>query len=186
MASTRAHEPVLLDPKGPVITAVACTVGAVLFLGAGGAFVYVTVRTVADLDATGTGWVWVGAGLALAAAFVACVGLSTLLSAREERRATLRLAALGVDATALVLAVASAPPTNDYYDQVRLLMRISGPGFEPFECSNEVPNYRFGSATQGTVLSARVDPVTRAFTIERPPAPPAPPPPPPPEARTEA
>ncbi|MFG3167917.1 hypothetical protein [Streptomyces sp. NPDC048200] len=180
MASTRAHEPVLLDPKGPVITAVACTVGAVLFLGAGGAFVYVTARTVADLDATGTGWAWVGAGLALAAAFVACVGLSTLLSAREERRATLQLAALGVDATALVLAVASAPPTNDHYDQVRLLMRISGPGFEPFECSNEVPNYRFGSATQGTVLAARVDPVTRAFTIERPPAPP------PPEPRSEA
>ncbi|MFJ7301043.1 hypothetical protein [Streptomyces sp. NPDC099088] len=182
MASARVHEPALLDPKGPVITAVACTVGAALFLGAGGAFVYVTVRTVADLDATGSGWVWAGAGLALAAAFIACVGLSTLLSAREDRRATLRLAALGVDATALVLAVASAPPTNDHYDQVRLLIRISGPGFEPFECSDEVPDYRFGSATQGTVLSARVDPVTRAFTIERPPGPPVPPP----ETRAEA
>ncbi|MEV0578071.1 hypothetical protein [Streptomyces sp. NPDC050392] len=174
MATARAREPVLLDPKGPVITAIACTVGAVLFLGAGGAFVYVGVHTVADLDEPGDGWVWAGAGLALAAAFVACVGMSTILSAREERRATLQLAALGVDATALVLAIASAPPTNDDHYQVRLLMRISGPGFEPFECANEVLKYRFGSATQGTVLPARVNPATRAFTIERPPAPPAP------------
>lgn len=170
----RAHEPFLLEPQGPVITAIACTVGAVLFLGAGGAFVYVTARTVADLDETGSGWVWAGAGLALAAAFVAVVGLSTLLHARAERRATLQLAALGVDGTALVLAVASAPPTNDDSEQVRLLMRVSGPGFDPFECGSEVPKYRFGRATQGTVLPARVDPVTRAFTVERPPAPPAP------------
>lgn len=173
MATARAHEPVLLDPKGPVITAIACTVGAVLFLGAGGASVYVTLRTVVDLDETGSGWVLAGAGLALAAAFIACVGLSTILFAHAERRATLQLAALGVDATALVLAVASAPPTNDNYHQVRLLLRISGPGFEPFECGNEVPKYRFGSATQGTVLPARVNPATLAFTIERPPAPPA-------------
>ncbi|WP_406460679.1 hypothetical protein OHB07_02670 [Streptomyces sp. NBC_00111] len=174
MAIARAHEPVLLDPKGPVITAIACTVGAVLFLGAGGACVYVGVRTVAELDETSTGWMWAGVGLALAAAFIACMGLSTLLFARTERRATLQLAARGVDATALVLAVASAPPTNDDYHQVRLLMRVSGPGFEPFECGNEVPTYRFGGATSGTVLPARVDPVTRTFTIERPPAPPAP------------
>ncbi|WNI20444.1 hypothetical protein [Streptomyces sp. ITFR-16] len=174
MATARAHEPALLDPKGPGITALACTVGAVLFLGGGGACVYVAVRTVTDLDETGSGWVWAGAGLALAAAFVACVGLSTMLSAREDRRATLQLAALGVDTTALVLAVASAPPTNDNYNQVRLLMRVSGPGFEPFECGNEVPKYRFGSAAQGTVLPARVNPRTRAFTIEPPPAPPAP------------
>ncbi|WNI27365.1 hypothetical protein [Streptomyces sp. ITFR-6] len=174
MAIARTHEPALLDPKGPVITAIAFTVGAVLFLGAGGAFVYVTVRTVADLGETGTGWAWAGACLALAAAFIACVGLSTILSAREERRATLQLAAFGVQATALVLAVASAPPTNDDHHQVRLLMRISGPGFEPFECGSEVPAYRFGSTTRGTVLPARVNPVTRAFTIERPAAPPAP------------
>ncbi|MFG1807604.1 hypothetical protein [Streptomyces sp. NPDC049040] len=174
MATARAHEPILLDPKGPVITAVACTVGAVLFLGAGGAFGYAVIRTAADLGETSRGWVWAGAGFALAAAFIACVGLSTVLGARAERRATLQLAALGVDATALVLAVASAPPTNDYSHQVRLLMRISGPGFEPFECANEVPKYRFGSATQGTVLPARVNPVSRAFTIDRPPAPPAP------------
>ncbi|MFE9249353.1 hypothetical protein [Streptomyces sp. NPDC007088] len=174
MATARAEEPVLLDPKGPGITALACTVGAVLFLGAGGAFVYVTVRTVADLDETGGGWVWAGAGLALAAAFVAAVGLSTFLSARAERKATLRLAALGVDASALVLAVASAPPADDEHRRVRLLMRISGPGLEPFECAEVVPGYRFGGATRGTVLPARVDPVTRAFTLERPPAPPAP------------
>lgn len=174
MARSHTHEPVLLDPKGPVITAIACTVGSVLFLGAGGVLVRVTVRTAAALDEAGSGWSWAGVGLALVAAFVAWVGLSTILFAREERRATLQLAALGVDGSALVLAVASAPPTNDDHYQVRLLMRISGPGFEPFECGNEVPKYRFGSATQGTVLPARVNPVTRAFTIERPPAPPAP------------
>ncbi|MFF0190898.1 hypothetical protein [Streptomyces sp. NPDC005244] len=55
MAAARTIEPVMLDPKGPVITAIACTVGAFLFLGAGGAFVYVTARTVADLDETGSG-----------------------------------------------------------------------------------------------------------------------------------
>ncbi|WP_327288758.1 hypothetical protein [Streptomyces sp. NBC_01198] len=172
MASARVHEPVLLDPRGPAITAVAYTVGAVLFLGAGGASLYATVRTAADVGETSSGWVWAGAGVALVAAFVACVGLSTVLGAREDRRATLQLAALGVDATALVLAVAAAPPSNDEYEQVRLVMRISGPGFESFECGSEVPKYRFGSATQGTVLPARVNPVTRAFTIERPPAPP--------------
>lgn len=173
MATARAHDPVLLDPKGPAITVIACTVGAILFLGGGGACVYITVRTAADHE-TGSGWVWAGAGLALAAAFVACLGLSTILYARAERRATLQLATLGVDTTALVLAVASAPPTNDHYSQVRLLLRISGPGFEPFECGTEVPKYQFGSATQGTVLSARVNPDTCAFTIERPAAPPAP------------
>lgn len=174
MASARALEHVLLEPKGPVITAIACTVGAVLFLGAGGVFAYVTVRTVADLDETGSGWMWAGVGLALAAAFVACVGLSTIPFAREERRATLQLAALGVDGSALVLAVASAPPTNDDHHQVRLLMRISGPGFEPFECGSDVLRYRFGGATQGTVLRARVNPVTRAFTVAPSPAPSAP------------
>ncbi|MET7390370.1 hypothetical protein ACFYPT_10625 [Streptomyces sp. NPDC005529] len=174
MATVRTFEPVMLDPKGPVIAAIACTVGAVLFLGSGGAFVYVTVRTVADLDETGSGWAWVGAGLALAAAFIAWVGLSTVLFAREERRATLQLAALGVDATALVLAVAPAPPTDDEHTQVRLALRISGDGFASFECGSEVPKYRFGSAIQGTVLSARVNPVTRAFTIERPATSPAP------------
>ncbi|MGW4271048.1 hypothetical protein ACWEGQ_01440 [Streptomyces seoulensis] len=174
MATARAHEPVLLDPKGPVITAIACTVGAVLLFGAGGACVLFTVRTAADLDETRSGWVWAGAGLALVAAFIAYVGLSTILFARAERRATLQLAALGVDATALVLSVSSAPPTNDDHDQVRLLTRISGPGFAPFESGNEVPKHRFGNATQGTVLPARVNPLTRAFTIERPPALPAP------------
>ncbi|MFJ4716801.1 hypothetical protein [Streptomyces sp. NPDC088785] len=174
MPTARAAEPVLLDPKGPVITAIACTVGAVLFLGAGGAFVYVTVRTIAGLGETGGGWVWVGAGLALAAAYVAAVGWSTVLSAREERRATLRLAALGVDATALVLTVAPAPPTNDEHPQIRLLMRVSGPGFEPFECGSDVPRFRLGGVTPGTPLPARVDPLTRAFTVGRPPAPQSP------------
>ncbi|MFG3137225.1 hypothetical protein ACGFZA_13560 [Streptomyces sp. NPDC048211] len=174
MATVHAHEPALLDPKGPAITAIACTVGAVLSLGAGGAFAYITVHTVADFNETGSGWVWAGVGLALVAAFVAYVGLSTILFARAERQATLQLAVFGVDATALVLTVASAPPTNDNYYQVRLLMRFNGPGFEPFECASEVPKYQFGRATQGTVLPARVNPVTRAFTIERPPAPSAP------------
>ncbi|RSS64117.1 hypothetical protein EF912_02375 [Streptomyces sp. WAC07061] len=174
MAIDRPREPVLLDPKGPVITAIACTVGAVLFLGAAGAFVYVTVRTVTDLARSDGGWVWAGAGLALAAAFVAYGGISTILFARAERRATVELAAHGVDATALVLAVTSAPPSNDDHDQIRLLIRIDGPGFEPFEHSGEVLRYLFGSARQGTVLPARVDVTTRTFTIEPPPTPPTP------------
>ncbi|MFD8637540.1 hypothetical protein [Streptomyces sp. NPDC059533] len=174
MATDRPREPVLLDPKGPVITAIACAVGAVLFLGAAGAFVYVTIRTVADFDRTDGGWVWAGAGLALAAAFVAYGGVSTILFARAERRATLQLATHGVDATVLVLSVSSAPPSNDDHDQIRLLMRVNGPGFEPFEHSGEVLKYLFGSATQGTVLPARVNATTRTFTIEPPPTPPAP------------
>ncbi|MGW5367896.1 hypothetical protein ACWER6_31100 [Streptomyces sp. NPDC004009] len=174
MATARVREPVLLDPKGPVITAIACTVGAVLLLGAAGIFVYVTVRTVADFGRTEGGWVWAGAGLALVAAFVAYTGVSTILFARAERRATLQLAAYGVDATALVLTVTSAPPSNDDHDQVRLLMRVSGPGFESFEHSSEVLRYLFGSTAQGTVLPARVNPATRTFAIEPPPAPPHP------------
>ncbi|MFE2875157.1 hypothetical protein ACFXG6_15470 [Streptomyces roseus] len=168
MATDRPREPVLLDPKGPVITAIACTVGAVLFLGAAGAFVYVTVHTVADFDRSDGVWAWAGAGLALAAAIVAYGGMSTILFARAERRATLQLAAQGVDATALVLAVTSAPPSNDDHDQIRLLVRIDGPGFEPFEHSSEVLRYLFGSVTQGTVLPARVNATTRTFTIEPP------------------
>ncbi|MFC8228118.1 hypothetical protein [Streptomyces sp. NPDC057287] len=34
MATTRPREPVLLVPQGPVSTAIACTVGAILMLGA--------------------------------------------------------------------------------------------------------------------------------------------------------
>ncbi|MGW5773729.1 hypothetical protein ACWEVY_31860 [Streptomyces longwoodensis] len=174
MATARAREPVLLEPKGPVITVIACTVGAALFLGAAGAFAYVTIRTAADLGRTDGRWTWAGLGLALAAAFVAYGGLCTVAFARAERRATLQLAAQGVDAAALVLAVAPAPPSNDDHDQVRLLMRISGPGFEPFEHSGEVLRHLFGSTTQGTVLPARVDPTTRTFTVAPRPAPPTP------------
>ncbi|MER6476747.1 hypothetical protein [Streptomyces filamentosus] len=174
MAATRTPQPVLLEPQGPVITAIACTVGAGLFLGAGGVCVYLAARTVADLRATGSGWAVVGIGLVLVAGFVAAVGASTVVSARAERRATLRLASHGVDATALVLAVASAPPTNDDHYQVRLRMRVSGPGFEPFDHSGDVLRYLFGGAVQGTVLPARVDPATRTFTLGSPPAPPAP------------
>ncbi|KMO94565.1 hypothetical protein [Streptomyces roseus] len=171
MATDRPREPVLLDPKGPVITAIACTVGAVLFLGAAGAFVYVTVHTVADFDRSDGVWAWGRAGLALAAAIVAYGGLSTILFARAERRATLQLAAHGVDGTALVLAVASAPASNDDHDQLRLLVRVNGPGFEPFEHSGEVLRYLFSRATPGTILPARVNATTRAFTLEPPPTP---------------
>ncbi|WP_051804231.1 hypothetical protein [Streptomyces griseus] len=174
MAATHAPQPVLLEPQGPVITAIACTVGAGLFLGAGGVCVHLAVRTVADLRATGSGWAVVGLGLVLVAGFVAFVGASTVVSALAERRATLRLAARGVDATALVLAVASAPPTADDDRQVRLLLRVGGPGFESFDHSGDVLGRLFGGAAQGTVLPARVDPVTRAFTLGPPPAPPAP------------
>lgn len=174
MATARAHEPALLDPKGPVITAIACTVGAVLLLGAGGAAVYVAVRTVSDIGETDAGWAWAGAGLFLVSVFVACVGWSTFFSARWERRLTLRLAATGVEATAVILSVSSAPPSPAEDRQVRLLMRVDGPGFEPFECGCDVLAYRFGDVTQGSALPARVDQVTRVFTLGRPPAPPAP------------
>ncbi len=175
MATARAEEPVLLDPQGPVITAIACAVGAALFLGAGGACGYVVARTRSSARAA-SGGRGSAPGSPLLAAFVASVGWSTVASARAELRATLQLAALGVDASALLLAVSSAPPSNDHHFQVRLSMRVSGPGFTPFECGAEVLRYQFGGATPGTVLPARVNPVTRVFTIERPPAPPAPPP----------
>ncbi|MFJ3091592.1 hypothetical protein [Streptomyces sp. NPDC086838] len=174
MPTARAPEPALLDPKGPVITAIACTVGAVLLLGAGGAAVYVAVRTVSEIGGTSSGWTWAGTALFLVAVFVACVGWSTFVSARVERRLTLRLAATGVAATALVLSASSAPPSNDEHEQVRLLIRVEGPGFEPFECTCDLFAYLFGDAAQGTVLPARVDPETRVFTLERRSAPPAP------------
>lgn len=167
-----AREPALIEPRGPGITAAECTVGALLLLGAGGFCVYATVRTVAESGETGAGWGWAGVGVALAAAFVAWIGLGTIIGARDEWRATRRLAALGVDATAVVLAVASASPTNDYRYRIRLTLRVSGQGIDPFECTGKVLKDRFGGTAQGTVLSARVDPVTLAFTLERPPAPP--------------
>ncbi|MDL4820428.1 hypothetical protein [Actinomadura opuntiae] len=171
MPAFRTREPVLLDPQGPVITMIACVVGGILMLGAGAAAVFCAVLAATGIGGTRGGWTWAAAGLALFSAFVASVGLSTVVSARAERRATIRLAAHGVEATALVLAVSSAPPTNDHHFQVRLLMRISGPGFASFESSNELPRYRVGSVAQGTVLPARVDPSTLVFTLERPPAP---------------
>lgn len=174
MATTRPHAPVLLDPKGRVITVVACVVGAVLMVGGGAACVLCVVLAVTGGGGTRGGWVWAAAALASVAALVSWTGFGTVVNAREERRATLRLAAVGVEATALVLTVASAPPSNDDSPQVRLVMRISGPGFEPFDSTNDVPSYRFGRAAQGAVLRARVDPATRAFTVERPPAPSAP------------
>ncbi|MFD5066946.1 hypothetical protein ACFWNC_03215 [Streptomyces sp. NPDC058369] len=165
MATARAHEPALLDPKGPAITAIACTVGAILLLGAGGAAVYTAVRTVSEIGETGSGWTWAGAALFLVAVFVASVGWSTVVSARMERRLTLRLAATGVDATALVLSASAAPPSNDDHEQVRLLIRVDGQGFESFECACDLLAYQFGDAAQGTVLPARVDPETRVFTL---------------------
>ncbi|WUT01565.1 hypothetical protein OHA46_32965 (plasmid) [Streptomyces sp. NBC_00708] len=165
MATARAHEPALLDPKGPVITAIACTVGAILLLGAGGAAVYTAVRTVSEIGETGSGWTWAGAALFLVAVFVACVGWSTFVSARMERRLTLQLAATGVDASALVLSAASAPPSNDDHEQVRLRIRVDGQGFEPFEHACDLLAYQFGDAGEGTVLPARVDPETRVFTL---------------------
>ncbi|GAA3010039.1 hypothetical protein JCM13580A_01250 [Streptomyces drozdowiczii] len=165
MATVRAHEPALLDPKGPVITAIACTVGAVLLLGSGGSAVYIAVRTVSESGETGSGWTWAGAALFLVAVFVAHVGWSTVVSARMERRLTLRLAATGVDATALVLSASAAPPSNDDHEQVRLLIRVDGQGFEPFECACDLLAHLFGDAAQGSVLPARVDPETRVFTL---------------------
>ncbi|MEV5604609.1 hypothetical protein AB0L33_24520 [Streptomyces sp. NPDC052299] len=172
MATVR--EPALIEPKGPGITALECTVGALLLLGAGGFCVYAVVRTVAESGETGAGWGWAGMGVALAAAFVAWIGLGTIIGARDERRATLRLAAQGVEATALVLAVASTSPTNDYRNRVRLTLRLNSPGLEPFEYAAKVLKDAFGGVTQGTVLPARVNAVTREFTVEPPPAPPAP------------
>ncbi|MCX4771862.1 hypothetical protein [Streptomyces sp. NBC_01285] len=166
MATTRPHEPALLDPKGPVITVIACTVGAILMLGAGGACVFCVVLATTGIGGTHGGWTWGAAGLALVAAFIAWVGYCTILNARVERQATLQLAAVGVDSTALVLTVASAPSSNEDHPQIRLLMRISGPGFETFESTSDVPAYHFGRATQGTVLPARVNPASRVFTLE--------------------
>ncbi|MFF7329822.1 hypothetical protein [Streptomyces sp. NPDC008150] len=163
-----------MDPKGRVITVVACVLGAVLVVGGGGVSVLCVVLAVTGSGGTRGGWAWGAAGLAVVAALVAWTGFGTLVDARAERRATLLLAAVGVEATALVLTVASAPPGSDETPRVRLLTRISGPGFEPFESGNDVPAYRFGRAPQGALLRARVNPTTRAFTLERPPAPPAP------------
>lgn len=51
----------------------------------------------------------------------------------RARTATVRLATLGVEATARVRTVSSAPPARDDFAQVRLPPRITGPGFAPFE-----------------------------------------------------
>lgn len=90
MATAHAREPALLEPRGRGITAIAYGVGMLLLLGAGGACGYVTVRPVSEIGATGGGRTGAGIALALVAAFVACVGLSAILSARQDRRLTLR------------------------------------------------------------------------------------------------
>ncbi|MFC1411867.1 hypothetical protein ACEZCY_21670 [Streptacidiphilus sp. N1-12] len=164
-------EPVLMEPKGPVITAIACTVGAVLTLagvvGAG----FCVVRAVTGAGGTRGGWVWVAVGLALVLLIVAWTGFSTIVNARDERAATLQLEAVGVDTTALVLSVASARASADDHPQVRLLLRVTGPGFETFESSHEVSAFEFGRSAQGTRLPVRVNPNTRAFVLRRAPAP---------------
>ncbi|MFI0897292.1 hypothetical protein [Streptomyces sp. NPDC020983] len=174
MAATAEPEPALLDPKGPVITAVACVVGVLLAVAGCGGAVVCAVLAVTGAGGTHGGLVPVAGVLAVFGVFVCLVGYSTAVNARQERELTLRLAAGGLEATALVLAVASAPPTHDDHPQVRLRLRIGGAGVEPFEVEVEVHSYRFGAAAQGTVLPARVDPVSLVFTLGRPAAPPAP------------
>ncbi|MGW5354455.1 hypothetical protein ACWERV_28550 [Streptomyces sp. NPDC004031] len=175
MPASTAPAPALLpDPKGPGITAVAVAFGALLAVaGCAGAVVCV-VLAVTGAGGTHGGLVWGAWALAALGVFVLLVGYSTVANAREERRLTLRLAAAGLEATALVLAVASAPPTHDDHPQVRLRLRVGGAGVEPFEVEVEVFSYRFGDAAQGTVLPARVDPASLVFTLGRPTPPPAP------------
>ncbi|MET8357408.1 hypothetical protein [Micromonospora sp. NPDC005171] len=79
----------------------------------------------------------------------------------RSRRDTRRLAAAGVAATAEVLAVANHLDGENPGLELRL--RISGPGFTPFEVDTIRPDD--SSLVPGAVLAAVVDPADRLFAI---------------------
>lgn len=161
----RTGEPMLLDPKNPVITGFAYVFGLVLAVGGAGAAVFcgVSAFTVA-MESTGD-WVLLAATFLLTL-LVAVMGYRIFASYRADRAATIALADHGVDAEALVLSAVLQPGT-DTDDVLDVQVRVSGSGFADFEAAEKLTGDRFEGVVEGAVLSARVNPSNLVFSLNR-------------------
>ncbi|CAM5246948.1 MULTISPECIES: hypothetical protein [Streptomyces] len=108
----------------------------------------------------GRHWIVLLAG-SLTTAVGVPAGVALWRLASRNRAGTRRLEAVGVRATAEVLALALT--ASDEGHTYEVAMRVSGLGFEPFE----VTQSRTGGAglSAGTRLQALVDPFDRSYTI---------------------
>jgi hypothetical protein len=127
-----------------------------------GPFMLVAALFIADDLGAGERW-----GLAAGGVLGTGIGVASAVSVRRansrSRRDTDRLNAIGVAATAEITAI--APATLGREPGVALTLRISGPGFEPFEVTSECRNH--SSLRVGAQLAAVVDPADRLFAIIR-------------------
>ncbi|MFF2964087.1 hypothetical protein ACFVT1_35535 [Streptomyces sp. NPDC057963] len=163
MATTRAPRPFLVQPRGACSTVFVSLFAAVLALGSGGAAVFCVV-SVATVDGA-TPAVAIPVVEALVAAAFALAMVKIVLFLWDNRRATVELAAVGVDAKALVLSAVFSPLGGEERPDVRLHVRISGPGFEPFETDNTVEVHLYPGVAEGAVLRARVNPANLNFSM---------------------
>lgn len=163
MVTDRAPRSSLVQPRGASFTVFASLCAAVLGLGSGGAAVFCALSVATADGVTPALTIPVVLGL-VAAAFALAMGRVVFLL-WGNRRATAELAAVGVDATALVLSADFSPLAHDEIPEVRLLVRISGPGFEPFETSNTVEVRLFPGVAEGALLPARVNPANLTFSM---------------------
>lgn len=155
-----------VEPMGRVHAVLANTVGAVLLAGGATGAVLFTVGAATGAETTVDAVVF--GAVALFAALVGWVGLGTLIHNRDVRAATRRLAATGVDAAAEVIAIGPEEVTPDGLStQHELLLRLTGPGFAPFEARTTEPDDRFPGLVVGSRLAAVVDPVRREFSLHR-------------------
>ncbi|WP_326765634.1 hypothetical protein OG978_14520 [Streptomyces sp. NBC_01591] len=155
--------PERMEPIGPVLAVIGCTVGLVLLIGGAGAALVAGIRA-ASGDAEGVDLGLLIAG-GLFAALVAYVGLGTVLHHWDVRRATLRLEAAGVGASAEVTGVGPEDTTADGGSRlIWIRVRVSGTGFPPFEASFPRP-YGAAEATVGAEIEVVVDLVGNTFRL---------------------
>ncbi|MGW7292316.1 hypothetical protein ACWGIB_07980 [Streptomyces xiamenensis] len=155
-----------VEPMGPVLATIANLFGAGLLGGGGWLAVSFTHGALSDPETTVDAVVF--AAVALFGAFVASVGLGTLLHNRERRRSTRRLATQGVDGAAEVIAIGPGEVMPDgLATQHELRLRVTGPGFEPFEASSVEPDNHFPGVVVGSRLAVVVHPPSREFSLHR-------------------
>ncbi|MFF2964953.1 hypothetical protein ACFVT1_40195 [Streptomyces sp. NPDC057963] len=163
MAGESSTGPERIEPMGPILAVIACVFGLALLLG--GAGVAVALGTLAASgEVTGVELALVIAG-GLFAAFVAYVGFSTVLYNWDLRRATIRLEADGVGATAEVIRVGPEDVSADGTSRmIWVRIRVEGRGFPAFEASCLMP-YGVAAATVGAEIEVVVDPGGGTFRL---------------------